>query len=578
MGHDPSSWIQEYFQIRSGDDAGLNADSGWAADENTNATIGTGMPFRIRFKVRDTVAGDYPNLQVKCQVSRNSGAWTDLDVRDGVTVPAVLAVVSSQYADGAATSTELLTSTTTYIDGDGNEDNISTAIVANSKETEFEFCLMIMSFHDGHIQNVASDTLEFRLVESDGTVFAGTYTNPVITVAETDYYIGGCYPETPTKVGPYVDGNGNIYAVIEFSHNSPYNSLLIIKSADGGMTWREMDGSNRPTERDVEGVDVVQAGDKLHILHAKSSVYYHCFRTSDHATNPDSWETVDEAVDETIVAHGTEVCSLAVRSDDSLVAFYVDVPADAIIRYKIRDGTWGSQQTLDSGSGIDYISPVCVLGYDDETYVFYKDDTNSNLYYNTIDKSDVKGTRQTVATDLSYTTTADNQPMTEAIYYDSDGDEKVMIVYQKTAGPIYSRVVTNGGAPGSEATVSDNDVERDEGGNHMVIASLVVDGDTARVIYSQETTMDIWYTINDNEGGWNADVEIKDAVAATWVRANLVTHAAVNGGHTALGYIWQNGDGGSTGFIWYDEIFLRSGFPPVPARVHLDWRKPLVRM
>ena len=45
-------YIQEYYQIRSGDTEGLNSDTGWAAVENTNATIGTGIHFRIRFKVR----------------------------------------------------------------------------------------------------------------------------------------------------------------------------------------------------------------------------------------------------------------------------------------------------------------------------------------------------------------------------------------------------------------------------------------------------------------------------------------------------------------------------------------------
>ncbi|KKK73488.1 hypothetical protein LCGC14_2893340, partial [marine sediment metagenome] len=48
-----STFSQEYFRIRSGDTVGLNTDSGWAAAENTSTTIGTGLPFRIRFKVRE---------------------------------------------------------------------------------------------------------------------------------------------------------------------------------------------------------------------------------------------------------------------------------------------------------------------------------------------------------------------------------------------------------------------------------------------------------------------------------------------------------------------------------------------
>ena len=81
-------YIQEYYQIRSGDTVGLNVDSGWAAAENTNVTLGNGIHFRIRFKVRRIGVGAASSF--KPQVSFNSGAWTDVDIIGGVTVPCVL--------------------------------------------------------------------------------------------------------------------------------------------------------------------------------------------------------------------------------------------------------------------------------------------------------------------------------------------------------------------------------------------------------------------------------------------------------------------------------------------------------
>ena len=75
MAHDPSAFIQEYFQIRADDTAGLNVDDfDWG--ENVDGSIATGVPFRIRFKVRETAAGA-DSTGFKIQVSRNSGTWID---------------------------------------------------------------------------------------------------------------------------------------------------------------------------------------------------------------------------------------------------------------------------------------------------------------------------------------------------------------------------------------------------------------------------------------------------------------------------------------------------------------------
>ncbi len=97
-----SVFIQEYFRIRLGDTVGLNVDSAWAAAENTNATIGTGLVFRIRFKVRETAGGDDASNNYKLQVKRNAGGFVDLDVLGGAAAPAVLANLSSQYPDADA--------------------------------------------------------------------------------------------------------------------------------------------------------------------------------------------------------------------------------------------------------------------------------------------------------------------------------------------------------------------------------------------------------------------------------------------------------------------------------------------
>ncbi len=564
-----SVFIQEYFRIRSGDTVGLNVDSAWAAAENANATIGTGVEFRIRFKVRETAGGDDATNDYKLQVKRNAGGFVDLDILEGATAPAGQAVLSAQYADGDATSTELLTNTTTYVNGTGEEDNLTGSFSLTSEETELEFCIMIMSFHDGPAQNVADDTLEFRVVEGDGTVFGGTYTNPTVTVSETAGYIGGTYVETPGALGPFADTNGSVYFLIE--HAESENTMLVIKSTNGGDTWREMDAAGSPTTNDIEGCEVKKIGDTLHILHQEGAdVVYHRFRMSDHAT-PDDWEIIDEAVD-TVTAFGTQCCTLAVLADGSIRGFYVDGVSPNRIRYKTRStgGTWGSQNSVDDEASTNFISPMCVMGASDKCYVLYKDDTNGIIYIRDLNSSSTLSGRTTISTGIDAAATGDNMPYAPPIYYDDGGVEVIGIFYQKdgsaTLAEMFSKYLRDGSL-GSEATATDKDVERDQGGSHQTIAGAAVDGKVVHLLYSENVSNDIWHAQNDDEGGWGTDVELHDAVTAQWVRANVFTHSSGNGGDKVIGYVWDDGSEGGTGRIKYNEVVLVAGAAGQPVQV-----------
>ena len=564
-----SVFIQEYFRIRLGDTVGLNVDSAWAAAENTNATIGTGLVFRIRFKVRETAGGDDASNNYKLQVKRNAGGFVDLDVLGGAAAPAVLANLSSQYTDADA-ATELLTNTTTYVNGEGLENNISSNFSLTSEELELEFCIRIMSFHDGPTQNVEDDTLEFRVVEGDGTVFGGTYVNPVITVTETAGYIGGTYPETPCKIGPYVDANGNIYVLIEPAESQ--NDPIMIKSTDGGDTWREKDGAGRPTTNDVEGVDIVKVTDTLHILHQEgSSVVYHRFTMSDHGSTPDEWTIIDEAV-ATVTSFTTQCCSLAVLADGSIRGFYVDGTSPLRVRYKTRStgGTWGSEQTVDSEASTDFISPFCVLAESDKVYVVYKNDTDGIIYVRDLNSSSTLSGRTTVSTGIDAATNNDHVPYCPPVYYDDGGVEVIALIYQKDGtaalAELFSKYIRDGSL-GSEATASDNDCERSQGGSHMIIATSTADEKTLHLIYGQNGTDDGWHAQNPDEAGWGTDVEIHDNADMHWVRANVFTHSGGNGGNKVLGYIWDNGSAGGTGRIFYDEIVLEAGGAGQPTQV-----------
>ena len=466
--------------------------------------------------------------------------------------------VSSQYTNLDATSTELLTNTGTYVNGEGFEnDNItSSSITLSNQETEYEWCLMALGFHDGPAQNVANDTLDFRIYEGDDTALSTYDVTPRVTLTETAGYIGGTYVEHPNRLGPYIDGNGNLYTVIE--HSTTANNVCMIKSTDGGDTWREMDAAGRPTQTDVEGLDIIQDGDTLHLLHVKTAVYYHSFTTSDHSTTPDEWVTIDESVDGTITGHTSQFGSIVKRSDGTLVAFYVDDAGPARVRYKIKSGgTWGSQNTLDTEASNDFISPSAVLGASDKSHVIYKDDTNGIIYHRSLSSSDSLGTRHSVQTGIATAGANDNIPYAPTIYWDSGGTEKIMTIYQKsaTAVPVFHKVIADDGTPGSEVQASDNNVEQQEGGNTMVICSAAVDGSTVHFFYSLKGDYDIYRTSNADEGGWATDVEEQDAVTCHWIRGNVYN----SGGNTVFGYLWDDGSNGGTGYVRYSEFVISFG-------------------
>jgi hypothetical protein len=115
----------------------------------------------------------------------------------------------------------------------------------------------------------------------------------------------------------------------------------------------------------------------------------------------------------------------------------------------------------------------------------------------------------------------------------------------------------------TEQAVSGNDVENNTGGNHMLLADVRADDatDNLHAVYTEiDPSYDIWYDTRVS-GSWGTDVELRDAVNASWIRAEVFTHSAGNGGGKVVGYIWDDSESaldeaGGTGFTRYDEYGL----------------------
>jgi hypothetical protein len=148
-------FIQEFYRIRSGDTVALDADSGWAAAENNNATIGTGGFFRVRFKVRE-IGSVEGATAFKLQCKHESASWADIGITDDLGAYAVCVESASSGVTGLndadPTQTALLTTTASWTDGEAVTAAVDTGNILtgnytlNADETEFEYNLRLVPF------------------------------------------------------------------------------------------------------------------------------------------------------------------------------------------------------------------------------------------------------------------------------------------------------------------------------------------------------------------------------------------------------------------------------------------------
>jgi len=579
-----ANYVQSHFRIRSADTVGLNADSGWAAAEDTNATIGRGVRFRIRFRiVEDGGGGGTDDLHLQCRL--NGGTWLDvfpLGVGTGAESPAQ-AIYSLQFTDGDATSTQLLTSSGgTYVNGVGDS-NAAVVTAINNEETEIEFCVQIMSTYDAgaHNEVVPSNTVDFRVVRgvTGSEILLDTYTNtPTVTVADTANYIGGCYVETPNRLGPFMDSNQNLYFFCEYAET--FNDMTVRKSTDDGVTWRVIDGANRPNENDMEGADVVQSGTELYLLVVTTTVTFHSFRTSDAGTSPDTWQIKDQVVDGTYTPSASQQGCIEARSDGTFVAFYNDGASPARIHYRIRSsgGTWGGDNLVDTEAATNFTGVRTVKAGSDTIHIFYKDDTNGIVYHRTLSSGDSLSGRQSIATGISTGVTPDATTVLPPQYW-NDGSEQVLALYQKAIdGPIFSKLLT-GGTPGSELQATDFGAGTDGAGagSDAPDATATLDpsyGNSrlAFVLYHRVSDGDLYRATYTPGSGWGTDDNVQTAVDVNFVGANVFTHA--NG--KVLGYVYDDAAAGGSGQIWYGEVALDVILTPSPATAAFTATTPTV--
>jgi hypothetical protein len=484
------------------------------------------------------------------QVRRNEGAWTDVAPSDFPyperATPRVSIVSTDAYAHGAPTTDLLAGSSAPFSAGAGIAlDALSPPWPGTNAHGEWEWPLVIRRFADGAVTNDEGDTFAFRMVRADGAPIRSSV-DPVLTLSVPPGHLGGTFVETPGRIGPWQASNGALYFIMEPTETD--NVLMMVTSTDGGATWQEVDGANRPAADDLEGVGAAQAGDTIHILHQTSEqVWHHAFHTADHPTTPDTWAVRDERV----AAPGeppTQVAAMAARSDGSLVAVY---GGPEKIRFRIRapEGAWGDETVVDAGGSRILSGPQVVLGRGDVVHLAYTA-ADGTAWYRRIQPDGTLTPREQLTAKLG-TTEYDVGSILPLVFVPETNT--VAILYRQTDGRLWERRSVGQGALTAPVQVSERIVVQNAVDSDQVGADAIADGTSVHVLYIEQGSGHIYHTHRDAAGGWQPATLQVDGVDAQWVRGARLTRSD---GAAVYGYVYDAGSDGGSGMNRYDEVVL----------------------
>jgi|GEM_PF-281598 len=460
--------------------------------------------------------------------------------------PRVSIMASEQFQHGQSTADLLDRSDEAFVAGAGISFADQTPRWSGvNAQGEWEWPLVIRRFADGAVTNNTGDTFEFRMADESGEPISSNQ-NPAVTVAVPPGHIGGTFVETPARVGPWQASNGDLYFLMEPSET--YNVLMTVKSSDGGETWQEIDGSNRPATGDLEGFASFLVGGSIHMLHQTSDdVLYHVVNTSDHPEQPDRWVIRDEWL-ASPMEPPTQVADIVVRSDGSIVGVY---GGPERIHFKTRsvDGSWGEETVIDAATPPRLSGPMMALGQDDMIHLAYTGD-DGTAWYRRILPDGSLSPRQQVATGLG--TDSDDVGSILPLVFIPETNT-VSIIYRLASGFLWERRSTDHRALTEPVQVSDRRVVQNAVDSDQAGADAIADGQTVHVLFIEQESGSIFHARSERAGAWSEAVPVAEDVNAQWVRGARLSD---DQGQFVYGFIYDAGSFGGSGMNRYDEIRL----------------------
>jgi len=489
------------------------------------------------------VGPDIPSSQIGLFVpAQSSGEFGQFVIESEPRTPSLSIVACPAYENGAATTDLLHGSTVEFQPGAG----ISLAPRTEpqpgaASHGEFEWALVVRRFADGAVTNEEGDTFELRMVDSAGAPV--TTRNPRLRLVIPPGHLGGTFVETPGRIGPWRAANGDLYFVIEPSETD--NLFMMVKSTDGGRTWREVDGAHRPATSDLESVEGRQVRDTIHLIHQVThSTHYHSFRTSDHPTHPDTWHVRDERAASAVSV--AQSATLVVRSDGSMVTFYVG----DTIGYRVRSpsGRWTPQTIVDAGIAPKLAGPKAELGANDTVHLAYYG-MDGTIWYRRLLRDGTLTPRQHLASGVG-ATRAEFGAVLPLVFIPQTNT--VVILYQQADGRLWERRIVNDGPPSAPVLVANERVVRDAVDSQQPGADAVLDGETVHVLFINAATRSIFST--HDRGGWQTpELRVSD-ILGSWVRGSVYTR---KDGVKVYGYVYDAGSHGGSGMNRFGELVLQ---------------------
>ena len=494
------------------------------------------------------VGAAIPPSQLGFYVPANSTAeFREFGIAGEARTPRVSVIASEAYENGEETTDLLAGSSSNFVTGAGiSLDYRTIPWSVGNAQSEWEWPLVIRRLSDGALVNNGGDTFEFRMVDSDNNLLA-SYKNPTLTLSVPSRHVGGTFVETPGRIGPWQASNGDLYFIMEPAETD--NVLLMMKSTDYGASWHEVDGANRPEQDDLEGFASDLSTHTIHMLHQQTNeTWHHSFRTSDHPTHPDTWDIRDHLV-ATQDDPPTQVATMAVRSDGSIVAVY---GGPRKVHYKIRpaDGIWGDEEvTVDPDNDLILSDPQVVLGADDEVHLAYYGN-NGTAWYRRILPDGSMTSRELLSTEL-----ADDRPNADKgsilpLVFIPDTNT-VVVIYQLETGTLWERRVTENGSPGDPVQVSDRKVVHCAIDSDQAGADAIAHGTKVHVLFIEDDTGSIYHTRTNDFGEWQPSTLLVDRINGSWVRGTLLTR---DDSVAVYGYVYDAGSEGGSGMKRYGEV------------------------
>lgn len=469
-----------------------------------------------------------------------------LEVSADASTPRASIVSTTAFTQGEA-SVDLLTgSAQAFRGGEGlNLTPRTEPWPEPAAQGEWEVPLVVRYFADGAKTNQNGDLFHFRVVDSSGKPLAASV-SPAVTLNVPDGHLGGTFVETPGRLGPWKTAMGDLYFLMEPSETD--NMMMIVRSTDGGISWSEVDGEQRPATGDLEGVATAFDGRRIHIIHQTSDeVLYHVFRTSDDQ-GAGAWEIRDEHL-ASPAEPPVQVADIALRSNGSVVGIYGDLHK---IRYQVRspEGEWGAPHVIGTDGPQDLSGPVLVRGRDDVIHLAYTG-SDGTAWYRRILPGDELTPAQLIASGLG-NDTEDAGGILPLVYLPQTNE--VSIIYRLDSGQLWERRAGDQLSPA--VLVTDRPVVRNAADSEQVGADAVGYAGRVHVLFIEEETGRLFHTGQDNKGHWRlTPIPVVDGENVLWVRGTVLEH---QGGGAVYGFVYDGGSNGGSGMNRYTQIPLDS--------------------